>query len=168
MLFRSLHHHHVDCDYFFELCISFQKQTLITSARYIIDMGKILLIDDEQAIRKALKEILEYESFEVTEAEDGIAALKLVEKETYDLIFCDVKMPRMDGLEVLNKLKERAVETPVVIITGHGNIETAVESLKKGAYDFIQKPLDLNRILVTVRNACNQHSLQKEIGRAHV
>ena len=125
-------------------------------------MGKILLIDDEQAIRKALKEILEYESFEVTEAEDGPSALKLVDKETYDLIFCDVKMPRMDGVEVLSKLKEKGIETPVVIITGHGNIETAVETLKKGAYDFIQKPLDLNRILITVRNACNQVSLQKE------
>lgn len=125
-------------------------------------MGKILIIDDEQAIRKALKEILEYESFEVIEAEDGPTALKHVEKETFDLIFCDVKMPRMDGIEVLGKLKEKGIETPVVIITGHGNIETAVESLKKGAYDFIQKPLDLNRILVTVRNACNQVSLQKE------
>ncbi len=125
-------------------------------------MGKILIIDDEQAIRKALKEILEYESFDVVEAEDGPTALKRVEKETYDLIFCDVKMPRMDGIEVLTKLKEQGVETPVVIITGHGNIETAVESIKKGAYDFIQKPLDLNRILVTVRNACNQNSLQKE------
>jgi DNA-binding NtrC family response regulator len=125
-------------------------------------MGKILLIDDEQAIRKALKEILEYESFEVTEAEDGPSALKLVDKETFDLIFCDVKMPRMDGVEVLSKLKEKGIETPVVIITGHGNVETAVETLKKGAYDFIQKPLDLNRILITVRNACNQVSLQKE------
>ena len=125
-------------------------------------MGKILIIDDEQAIRKALKEILEYESFDVVEAEDGPTALKRVEKETYDHIFCDVKMPRMDGIEVLTKLKEQGVETPVVIITGHGNIETAVESIKKGAYDFIQKPLDLNRILVTVRNACNQNSLQKE------
>ncbi|MFM7234250.1 MAG: sigma-54-dependent transcriptional regulator [Flavobacteriales bacterium] len=125
-------------------------------------MGKILIIDDEQTIRRALKEILEYESFEVIEAEDGPSALKQVEKETFDLIFCDVKMPRMDGIEVLGKLKEKGVETPVVIITGHGNVETAVESLKKGAYDFIQKPLDLNRILVTVRNACNQVSLQKE------
>jgi DNA-binding NtrC family response regulator len=98
----------------------------------------------------------------VAEAEDGPTALKLIEKETFDLIFCDVKMPRMDGIEVLGKLKEKGVETPVVIITGHGNIETAVESLKKGAYDFIQKPLDLNRILVTVRNASNQVSLQKE------
>lgn len=125
-------------------------------------MPSILIIDDEPAIRKALREILEYESFEVKEAEDGAAALKIVEKENFDLIFCDVKMPRMDGIEVLTKMKEKGVESPVVIMTGHGNVETAVEALKKGAYDFIQKPLDLNRILVTVRNASNQHTLEKE------
>lgn len=125
-------------------------------------MPSILIIDDEPAIRKALREILEYESFEVKEAEDGAAALKIVEKENFDLIFCDVKMPRMDGIEVLTKMKEKGVESPIVIMTGHGNVETAVEALKKGAYDFIQKPLDLNRILVTVRNASNQHTLEKE------
>lgn len=127
-----------------------------------IHMAKILIIDDEPAIRKALKEILEYESFEVTEVEDGPTALKVVEKENFDIIFCDIKMPRMDGIEVLTKLKEKGVEAPVVIITGHGSVETAVDALKKGAYDFIQKPLDLNRILVTVRNASNQHTLEKE------
>lgn len=125
-------------------------------------MPKILIIDDETAIRKALKEILEYESFEVTEAEDGPTGLKLAEKDAFDLIFCDIKMPRMDGMEVLEKLKEKGIEAPVVIITGHGTIETAVEALKKGAYDFIQKPLDLNRILVTIRNASNQSALEKE------
>lgn len=125
-------------------------------------MPKILVIDDEAAIRGALKEILEYESFEVDEAEDGLKGLKMAEKENYDLIFCDVKMPKMDGIEVLEKLKENGVESPVVIITGHGSIETAVEALKKGAYDFIQKPLDLNRVLVTVRNASNQTALVKE------
>jgi two-component system nitrogen regulation response regulator NtrX len=125
-------------------------------------MPSILIIDDEPAIRKALREILEYEAFEVKEAEDGPTALKIVEKENFDLIFCDVKMPRMDGIEVLSKMKENGVEAPVVIMTGHGNVETAVEALKKGAYDFIQKPLDLNRILVTVRNASNQHTLEKE------
>lgn len=125
-------------------------------------MPKILIIDDEPAIRKALKEILEYEQFEVSEAEDGPTALKVVDKENFDLIFCDIKMPRMDGLEVLEKLKEKGVESPVVIITGHGTVETAVDALKKGAYDFIQKPLDLNRILVTIRNASNQHALAKE------
>ncbi|MFM9983996.1 MAG: sigma-54-dependent transcriptional regulator [Flavobacteriales bacterium] len=125
-------------------------------------MPKILIIDDEPAIRKALKEILEYEQFEVSEAEDGPTALKLVDKESYDLIFCDIKMPRMDGMEVLDKLKEKGIDSPVVIITGHGTVETAVEALKKGAYDFIQKPLDLNRILVTIRNASNQNALAKE------
>ena len=125
-------------------------------------MSKILIIDDEQAIRKALREILEYESFTITEAEDGPTALKILEKETFDVIFCDIKMPRMDGMEALSKLKEKGVETPVIMITGHGNVETAVDALKKGAYDFIQKPLDLNRILVSVRNASNQQALQKE------
>jgi len=127
----------------------------------IID-DKVLIIDDEPAIRQALKEILEYESFEVTQAEDGAAALKLVDKESFDLIFCDIKMPRMDGIEVLTKMKEKGVETPIVIMYGHGTVETAVEALKKGAYDFIQKPLDLNRILVTLRNGTNQGALEKE------
>jgi DNA-binding NtrC family response regulator len=125
-------------------------------------MPKILIIDDEAAIRGALKEILEYESFEVDEAEDGLQGLKKLEKENYDLIFCDIKMPKMDGIEVLEKLKEKEIEAPVIIITGHGSVETAVEALKKGAYDFIQKPLDLNRVLVTVRNASNQTALVKE------
>ena len=125
-------------------------------------MPKILVIDDEAAIRGALKEILEYESYEFAEAEDGIVGIKLAEKENFDLIFCDIKMPKMDGIEVLEKLKEKGIETPVVIITGHGTVETAVEALKKGAYDFIQKPLDLNRVLVTVRNASNQTALVQE------
>ncbi|MFN8699888.1 MAG: sigma-54-dependent transcriptional regulator [Flavobacteriales bacterium] len=125
-------------------------------------MPHILIIDDETAIRSALKEILEYESYTVKEAEDGPSALKILEKESFDLIFCDIKMPRMDGLEVLEKIREKEIESPVVIITGHGSVETAVDALKKGAYDFIQKPLDLNRILVTVRNATNQAALVKE------
>ncbi|MCC6599515.1 MAG: sigma-54-dependent Fis family transcriptional regulator [Crocinitomicaceae bacterium] len=125
-------------------------------------MPKILIIDDEAAIRSALKEILEYESYEVKEAEDGPAGLRLAEKENFDLIFCDIKMPRMDGIEVLDALKGKGVDVPVVMITGHGSIETAVETLKKGAYDFIQKPLDLNRILVTVRNASDQRALTQE------
>ncbi len=125
-------------------------------------MSKILIIDDESAIRKALKEILEYESFEVVDVEDGPSALKLLDSTSFDLIFCDIKMPRMDGLEVLSKIKEKGIDTPIVIMTGHGTVETAVEALKKGAYDFIQKPLDLNRILVTVRNGTNQNALEKE------
>ncbi|MFM7309007.1 MAG: sigma-54-dependent transcriptional regulator [Flavobacteriales bacterium] len=125
-------------------------------------MPKILIVDDEQAIRKALREILEYESFEVAEAEDGPSAIKACEKDVFDMIFSDIKMPRMDGMELLTKLKENGVESPVVMMTGHGTVDIAVEALKRGAYDFIQKPLDLNRILVTVRNASNQHSLEKE------
>jgi DNA-binding NtrC family response regulator len=125
-------------------------------------MPKILIIDDEAAIRKALKEILEYESYEVDEAEDGPSGLKKAENGAYDIIFCDIKMPKMDGMEVLEKLKAAGIESPVIIITGHGTVETAVEALKKGAYDFIQKPLDLNRILVTIRNASEQRALVQE------
>ena len=125
-------------------------------------MPKILIVDDEQAIRKALREILEYESFEVSEAEDGPAAIKACSKESFDMIFSDIKMPRMDGMELLTQLKELGVEAPVVMMTGHGSVDIVVDALKRGAYDFIQKPLDLNRILVTVRNASNQHSLEKE------
>jgi DNA-binding NtrC family response regulator len=139
-----------------------RPETCLPGAPKFLIMPHILIIDDEASIRSALREILEYEHYTVREAEDGQAALKLLEKESFDLIFCDIKMPRMDGMEVLEKMKERGVESPVVIITGHGSVETAVEALKKGAYDFIQKPLDLNRILVTVRNASNQSTLVKE------
>jgi DNA-binding NtrC family response regulator len=125
-------------------------------------MAKILIIDDEVSIRKALKDILEYESYQVEEAENGNSGVARAIAEPFDLIFCDIKMPGMDGIEVLDKLKLASVESPVVIMTGHGTIETAVEAIKKGAYDFIQKPLDLNRILVTIRNATNQHALIKE------
>lgn len=125
-------------------------------------MPKILIIDDEAAIRKALREILEYESYEVVEAADGTEGIKHAESGAFDLIFCDIKMPKMDGLEVLEKLKDKGIDSPVVMITGHGNVETAVEALKKGAYDFIQKPLDLNRILVTIRNANEQTALVQE------
>jgi DNA-binding NtrC family response regulator len=142
---------------------SFKQGSILASSIFKKNsMPKILVIDDEAAIRGALKEILEYESYEFAEAEDGIVGIKLAEKENFDLIFCDIKMPKMDGIEVLEKLKEKGIETPVVIITGHGTVETAVEALKKGAYDFIQKPLDLNRVLVTVRNASNQTALVQE------
>jgi DNA-binding NtrC family response regulator len=125
-------------------------------------MAKILLIDDEASIRMALKEILEYESHTVIESPDAQAALKAVGQETFDLIISDIKMPKMDGLEFLSKVKEMGVECPVVMITGHGTIDTAVESIKKGAFDFIQKPLDLNRVLVTVRNATQSAQLVRE------
>lgn len=122
----------------------------------------ILIIDDEQSIRTTLKEILEYEDYKVDEAEDGPTGIKMASSNSYDLIFCDIKMPKMDGLEVLERLKGGVFENPVIMISGHGNVETAVEALKKGAYDFIQKPLDLNRILVTLRNASDQSTLVQE------
>ncbi|MEY4330821.1 MAG: hypothetical protein RL609_1569 [Bacteroidota bacterium] len=125
-------------------------------------MAKILLVDDEASIRMALKEILEYESHTVIESPDAQAALKAVGQETFDLIISDIKMPKMDGLEFLSKVKEMGIESPVVMITGHGSIDTAVEALKKGAFDFIQKPLDLNRILVTVRNATQAGQMVRE------
>ena len=125
-------------------------------------MAKILLVDDEASIRMALKEILEYESHTVIESPDAQAALKAVGQETFDLIISDIKMPKMDGIEFLSKVKEMGIESPVVMITGHGSIDTAVEALKKGAFDFIQKPLDLNRILVTVRNATQAGQMVRE------
>jgi DNA-binding NtrC family response regulator len=112
-----------------------------------------------------LREILEYEGYKVTEAEDGTQGVKLAAKFTFDVIFCDVKMPRLDGLEVLDLLIEEEVASHVVMISGHGTVDTAVEALKKGAYDFIQKPLDLNRILLTVRHALDQGKLEKETKR---
>ena len=125
-------------------------------------MSKILIVDDEAAIRSALKEVLEYEGFTISEAPDGEAALKMVLKESFDLIFCDIKMPKLDGLDFLSELKKEDIQVPVVMITGHGTIDTAVEALKRGAYDFIQKPLDLNRVLVSTRNANKHDALIKE------
>ncbi len=125
-------------------------------------MSRILIIDDEKSIRHSLKEILEYENYKVDEAPDGIEGIKMAEKDKYDIIFCDIKMPRMDGIEVLENLQNKCPEVPVVMISGHGNIDTAVEAIRKGAFDFIAKPLDLNRILITVRNALDRTVLVKE------
>jgi DNA-binding NtrC family response regulator len=125
-------------------------------------MANILIIDDERPIRNALKEILEYEKFSVDEAEDGQAGLEKIKSGKYDLIMCDIKMPKMDGLEVLEKAVDLGIDTPIVMISGHGTIETAVEALKKGAYDFISKPFDLNRLLVTVRNSIDRKELVQE------
>lgn len=122
-------------------------------------MANILVIDDERSIRNTLKDILEFEKHKVTLAEDGKQGLEAVESNTFDLIFSDIKMPEMDGLELLDALIEKNIDTPIVMISGHGNIETAVESIKKGAFDFIEKPIDLNRLLVTVRNALDKSSL---------
>ncbi|OFZ00490.1 MAG: Fis family transcriptional regulator [Bacteroidetes bacterium RIFCSPLOWO2_12_FULL_31_6] len=125
-------------------------------------MANILIIDDERPIRNTLKEILEYEKFRVDEAEDGQVGLEKIKAGKYDLIMCDIKMPKMDGIEVLEKAIDLGIDTPIVMISGHGTIETAVEALKKGAYDFISKPLDLNRLLVTVRNAIDRKELVQE------
>ena len=125
-------------------------------------MTKILIIDDESSIRRTLKEILEFEDYKVDAAEDGKTGLKAATENQYDVIFCDIKMPQMDGLEVLAELKKSGVLTPVIMISGHGNIETAVDSIKNGAYDFIEKPLDLNRILVTIKNALEKADLVQE------
>ena len=123
---------------------------------------RILVIDDERPIRNSMKEILSDEGYEVDVAENGASALEMVEKVKYDVIFCDIKMPGMDGIEVLDKLGEAGVESSVIMISGHGDIDTAVECIRKGAYDFIQKPLDLNRILITVKNATDKTKLVQE------
>jgi len=125
-------------------------------------MANILVIDDERPIRSTLKEILEFEKYKVDDAEDGAAGLELIQKNKYDIILCDIKMPKMDGIEVLEKVIELGIDAPVVMISGHGNVETAVDAIKKGAFDFIQKPLDLNRILVTIRNAMDKSDLVQE------
>jgi DNA-binding NtrC family response regulator len=125
-------------------------------------MAKILVIDDEKSIRNTLKEILEYEGHDVQDAADGLEGLKKTEGEKFDIILCDIKMPKMDGMELLDKLMEASIDTPIIMISGHGTIETAVEAIKKGAYDFISKPLDLNRMLITLRNALDRSSLVKE------
>ena len=123
---------------------------------------KILIVDDERAIRNSLKEILGDEGYEVDTAENGAAALAMVDKEKYNVIFCDIKMQEMDGTEVLDKLVADGVDSAIVMISGHGDIDTAVECIKKGAFDFIQKPLDLNRILITIKNATDKVSIIKE------
>lgn len=125
-------------------------------------MSKILVIDDERSIRSTLKEILEYEKYQVDLAEDGQKGIDLIRKNEYDIVLCDIKMPVMDGIEALEKIQILAPDIPVVMISGHGNIDTAVESIKKGAYDFIEKPLDLNRLLITIRNAMDKSSLITE------
>ena len=123
---------------------------------------KILIIDDERSIRNSLKEILIDEGYDVEVAENGAQGCEMVEKEKYSVIFCDIKMPEMDGMEVLDRLAAMGVDSAVVMISGHGDIQTAVECIKKGAFDFIQKPLDLNRILITIKNATEKVSLVKE------
>ena len=124
-------------------------------------MARILIIDDERSIRNALREILEYEKYQVDDAADGPSGLEFVAKESYDVILCDIKMPQMDGIEVLEQI-QKTTDSPVVMISGHGTIETAVDAIRKGAYDYIAKPLDLNRLLITIRNAMDKSRLVSE------
>jgi two-component system nitrogen regulation response regulator NtrX len=125
-------------------------------------MTRVLIIDDERPIRNALRDIIEYEKMQVEDAATGAEGLEKLEKDKFDLVLCDIKMPGMDGIEVLEKIMEKGYGTPVVMISGHGTIETAVEAVKKGAFDFIAKPLDLNRLLVTVRNALDKSVIVNE------
>ncbi len=124
--------------------------------------AKILVIDDEKPIRSTLREILEYEKFQVDEAPDGAAGLEMAQKEKYDVVLCDIKMPKMDGMEVLDNIMKLEHEPSVIMISGHGTIDVAVDALKKGAFDYIAKPLDLNRLLITIRNAMDRTELVKE------
>ena len=125
-------------------------------------MAEILIIDDEKAIRKTLTEILSFEGYKLDEAADGEEGLKRFKDKSYDLVLCDIKMPKIDGIEFLQKAGEVNPDIPIIMISGHGNIETAVEAVKKGAYDFISKPPDLNRLLITIRNAMERNSLVSE------
>jgi len=125
-------------------------------------MAKILIIDDERSIRNTLREILEYEDYEVEDVDNGVDGLQLIEKKDYDLVLCDIKMNRMDGMEVLTEGLAIKPDLPFIMISGHGTVETAVEASKKGAFDFISKPPDLNRLLITVRNALDRGSLVVE------
>jgi len=125
-------------------------------------MPKILIIDDEQTIRNTLREILEYEKYEVEEAKNGEEGLDLLRKKKFDVVLCDIKMPKMDGMEVLDKVLDEGLDVPFIMISAHGTIETAVDATKKGAFDFIQKPPDLNRLLISVRNALDRSDLVQE------
>src|ERR1700744_6446203 len=125
-------------------------------------MPKILVVDDEELIRETLKDILEHEGYQVEEASDGQMAINLIKKNKFDVILCDKKMPRVDGMDVLEKSMEIAPDVPVIMISGHGTVETAIEAAKKGAFDFIAKPPDLNRMLITIRNALDKSTLITE------
>ncbi|WP_018344067.1 sigma-54-dependent transcriptional regulator [Cytophaga aurantiaca] len=125
-------------------------------------MPKILIIDDERSIRSTLTEILQYEKYTVEEAKDGEEGLKMILENDYDVVLCDIKMPKMDGMEVLEKVYSTGKEIPFIMISAHGSIETAIDATRKGAYDFITKPPDLNRLLVSVRNAMDRSTLVTE------
>lgn len=125
-------------------------------------MAAILVIDDERSIRNTLKEVLEYENHQIDLAEDGVIGLGMIKENHYDIVLCDIKMPKMDGLEVLEKIFLITGDVQVIMISGHGTVDAAVEAIKKGAYDFIEKPLDLNRLLITIRNAMDKTTLISE------
>ena len=125
-------------------------------------MANILIIDDEKSIRKTLTEILSYEGYKIDEAVDGEEGLKKFSEKTYDVVLCDIKMPKLDGIEFLDRSKQINPDVPVIMISGHGNVDTAVEAVKKGAFDYISKPPDLNRLLITLRNALDKQSLVTE------
>ena len=125
-------------------------------------MAKLLIIDDERAIRSTLREILEYENYEVDDIDNGVEGLELIKKKKFDLVLCDIKMNRMDGMEVLEQALAYSPDLPFIMISGHGTVETAIEASKKGAFDFISKPPDLNRLLITVRNALDRGNLATE------
>ena len=148
---------------YFDMCKFFCNFAAFFKKR-VHFMAKILIIDDERGIRNTLREILADEGYEVDVAENGKQGLEMAQAKAYDLIFTDIKMPEMDGIELLTALKsgEEAIETPVVMISGHGDVETAVQALKIGAYDFLLKPLDLNRILITTKNALESKNLKQE------
>ncbi|TSA36456.1 MAG: sigma-54-dependent Fis family transcriptional regulator [Porphyromonadaceae bacterium] len=125
-------------------------------------MAAILVIDDERSIRNTLKEVLEYENHQIDLAEDGVIGLGMIKENHYDIVLCDIKMPKMDGLEVVEKIFQITGDVQVIMISGHGTVDAAVEAIKKGAYDFIEKPLDLNRLLITIRNAMDKTTLISE------
>jgi two-component system, NtrC family, nitrogen regulation response regulator NtrX len=125
-------------------------------------MADILIIDDEKAIRKTLSEILSFEGYKIDEAADGEEGLKKFKERSFDVVLCDIKMPKLDGIEFLQKAGEINADVPVIMISGHGNIDTAVDAVKKGAFDYISKPPDLNRLLITIRNAMDKNSLVTE------
>jgi len=125
-------------------------------------MSNILIIDDEKAIRKTLGEILSYEGYQIDDAENGDEGLKKIKEKNYDVVLCDIKMPKVDGLEFLEKARETNPDLPIIMISGHGTIETAVEAVKKGAFDYVAKPPDLNRLLITIRNAMDKQTLVTE------
>ncbi len=125
-------------------------------------MARILVVDDDKSIRKTLRDILEFEKYDVSEASDGLDCIVKIKQNAFDVIIMDIKMPKMDGMEAIDKIQTMAPQIPVIMISGHGNIDTAVEAVKKGAFDFIQKPPDLNRLLITIRNAMDKSTLISE------